>query len=150
MEKVILLIEDNPDEVFLTESAFKKAHISERLAVARNGEEALDYLFHRLALSGCDWRCLPSLVLLDLKLQRVDGLEILRQVRANPDTALLPVVVLTSSIEDSDLIGAYQLGANSYIRKPVDFGEFVEVVQQLGTYWLGINRRPPRQIRVGS
>ncbi len=141
-EKVILLVEDNPDDVVLTKMALEKSRIVNRLVVAEDGEVALDYLFSRGKFTDRDSRQMPEVVLLDLKLPRVDGLEVLRQVRANPATNLLPVVVLTSSSEDQDMIKSYKLGCNSFIIKPVDFDQFVNAVQQLQMYWLVLNRNP--------
>lgn len=131
----ILLVEDNPDDEALTLRAFSKTNIGNPVHVVRDGQEALDYLFGDAAL--------PSLVLLDLKLPKVDGLEVLRQIRANDRTAILPVVILTSSREEQDLVSGYRLGANSYVRKPVDFGSFLEATRQLGLYWLVLNEAPP-------
>jgi two-component system response regulator len=136
---VILLVEDNPDDVRLTLRAFQKNHIVNPVIVARDGVEALDYLFG----PGSEARDLPAVTLLDLKLPRVDGLEVLRRVRAEPRTRLLQVVVLTSSREEPDVVQSYALGANSYIRKPVDFEAFVTAVGQLGLYWLLLNEPPP-------
>jgi two-component system, response regulator len=138
-DKTILLVEDNPDDVVLTLRAIKKNHLATTVVVANDGVEALDYLLG----PGEGHRELPHLILLDLKLPKVDGLEVLRRVRAHPRTRLLPVVVLTSSKEEQDLIASYSLGANSYIRKPVDFDAFIEAVRQLGLYWLVINETPP-------
>jgi len=142
-EKTILLVEDNPDDVALTERAMQKAHILNKLVVAQDGVEALDYLFGTGKWAGRDLSDVPQVVLLDLKLPRVDGLEVLRRIRANERTKLLPVVILTSSREESDLTSGYSLGANSYIRKPVNFGQFAEAVRQLGLYWLLLNEAPP-------
>ena len=136
---VILLVEDNPDDVQLTLRAFQKNHIVNRVVVARDGVEAMDYLFG--PESG--GRDLPAVMLLDLKLPKVDGLEVLRRVRADPRTRLLRVVVLTSSREDQDVSQSYASGANSYIRKPVDFDAFMTAVGQLGLYWLLLNETPP-------
>lgn len=141
--KIILLVEDNPDDEALTLRALKKNNILNEVVVARDGAEALDYLFCRGIHAGRDSSLQPSLVLLDLKLPKVGGLEVLKQMRANPPTQLVPVVILTSSKEEQDLINGYRLGANSYIRKPVDFGQFVEAVHSLGLYWLVLNEAPP-------
>jgi two-component system response regulator len=141
-EKIILLVEDNPDDVALTLRAFKKNNIDNEIVVARDGVEALDYLFGRGAYAGRDTANLPQIVLLDLKLPRMDGLEVLRLIRANPVTALQPVAVLTSSKEERDIVESYRLGANSYIQKPVDFSQFMEAVRQLGLYWLVLNVPP--------
>jgi two-component system response regulator len=140
---VILLVEDNPDDVRLTLRALQKNHIANPVVVARDGVEALDYLFG--PESGA--RDLPAVLLLDLKLPRVDGLEVLRRIRAEPRTRLLRVVVLTSSREEPDVQGSYANGANSYIRKPVDFEAFVTAVGQLGLYWLLLNEPPPAEAR---
>jgi two-component system, response regulator len=141
-EKVILLVEDNPDDVVLTKMALQKSRIVNKLVVAQDGEEALDYLFDRGKSNEQNSSQLPEVVLLDLKLPRIDGLEVLRQVRANPATCMLPVVVLTSSSEDQDIIKSYKLGCNSFITKPVDFDQFVKAVQQLQMYWLVLNKNP--------
>ncbi|MEK6607975.1 MAG: response regulator [Myxococcota bacterium] len=143
-DKAILLVEDNPDDVELTLRAFKKNNITNAVVVARDGIEALDYLFATGAHAGRDVGALPQVVLLDLKLPRLDGLEVLRRIRADARTRILPVVILTSSTEDHDLVNGYSFGANSYVRKPVDFAEFVEAARQLGLYWLLLNRAPPR------
>jgi CheY-like chemotaxis protein len=139
----ILLVEDNPDDEALTLRALKKNHIANHIVVARDGVEALDWLFATGIHAGRDPSESPALVLLDLKLPKIDGLEVLRRLRADRRTALLPVVVLTSSREDQDLVRSYSLGANSYVRKPVDFNQFVEAVRQLGMYWLMLNEGPP-------
>lgn len=141
--KVILLVEDNPDDEALTLRALKKNNISNDVVVARDGVEALDYLFGTGAHQGRDPRILPQITLLDLKLPKVDGLEVLRRLRADPRTKLLPVVILTSSNEEQDRLKGYGLGANSYVRKPVDFAQFTEAVRQLGLYWLLLNEAPP-------
>ena len=141
-EKVILLVEDNPDDEALTLRALKKNDIQNKVVVARDGAQALEYLFGTGERKEGDPEVLPELVLLDLKLPRVDGLEVLRRIRADERTRLLPVVILTSSKEQRDLVEGYGYGANSYIRKPVDFGQFVEAVRQLGLYWLVLNETP--------
>jgi two-component system response regulator len=142
-DKIILLVEDNPDDEALTLRALKKNNILNEVVVTRDGAEALDFLFARGAYAGRDARAWPAVTLLDLKLPKVDGLEVLRQVRADPRTQLLPVVILTSSKEEQDVITGYRLGVNSYIRKPVDFNQFTEAVRQLGLYWLVLNENPP-------
>ena len=141
-EKVILLVEDNPDDEELTIRALAKNSIGDRVDVVRDGVEALDYLFLSGPYADSD-QGLPQLILLDLKLPKVDGLEVLRRLRAHPRTRLAPVVVLTSSNEERDVAQSYLLGANSYIRKPVDFSQFTDAVRQLGTYWLAVNQGPP-------
>ena len=135
----ILLIEDNPDDAELTRIAFAEAGIDSQLVVVGDGAEALDYLFARGSYSARDAAALPSIVLLDLNLPKLDGREVLQALRAQPDTRGLPVVVLTTSTEPFDVEASYALGVNSYIRKPVDFGKFVEVVKQIGLYWLVLN-----------
>ncbi|MCK9620301.1 MAG: response regulator [Methylobacter sp.] len=142
--KVILLVEDNPDDEELTLHAFEKNNINNTIVVARNGAEALDYLFAMGIYAGRDPNDLPLVVLLDLKLPKIDGLEVLRRIRDNDLTQLLPVVLLTSSNEEEDRLKGYMLGANSYVRKPVDFDEFVRVAGQLGLYWILLNEPPPR------
>jgi two-component system response regulator len=143
VDKVVLLVEDNPDDVDLTLRAFKKNNLMNEIVVARDGAEALDYLFGTGAYAGRSLSQMPQLVLLDLKLPRMDGLEVLRRIRAGEWTSLLPVVILTTSKEERDLIQSYSLGANSYIRKPVDFNQFGEAVRNLGLYWLVLNEGPP-------
>ena len=143
-EKVILLIEDNPSDVDLTRRALEKGHIANQLVVARDGKEALDYLWGEGAWAGRDVADLPAVTLLDLKLPKLPGLEVLRRVRADARTRRLPVVILTSSKEEQDLAAGYDLGANSYIRKPVDFKQFAEAIGHLGLYWLVWNEAPPR------
>lgn len=142
-EKVILLVEDNPDDVALTMRALKKNNIMNEVVIARDGVEALDYLFGEGAWAGRDPAKIPVVILLDLKLPRVDGLEVLKRIRGDQRTRLLPVVILTSSNEEGDLISGYALGANSYVRKPVDFNQFSEAVRHLGLYWLLWNEPPP-------
>lgn len=144
-DKIILLVEDNADDEALTLRALKRNNIKNEVVVARDGAEALDYLFGRGAYEGRDTSFLPQIALLDLKLPKVDGLAVLRAIREDPRTKRLPVVILTSSKEESDLLDGYDLGANSYVRKPVDFKEFAEAVRQLGLYWLVLNESPPER-----
>ena len=141
-DKVILLVEDNPDDVTLTLRALKKNNLLNEVVVAKDGVEALDFLFCEGDFSDRSSEILPELILLDLKLPKVDGLEVLKRIRAEARTKLLPVVILTSSNEQSDIISGYDLGVNSYIRKPVDFEQFIEAVRQLGLYWLVLNQTP--------
>jgi len=141
--KTILLIDDNPSDIELTRRAFQKAHIVNQLVVAQDGQEALDFLLGTGAYKGRDITVQPMLTLLDLKLPKLPGLELLRKIRCNPLTRRLPVVVLTSSNEEQDLAASYDLGINSYIRKPVDFDQFAETVEHLGLYWLVLNQPPP-------
>ena len=143
-DRTILLVEDNPDDEALTLRALKRNNIANQVVVARDGVEALEYLFATGAHAGRDASAMPLVVLLDLKLPKLDGLEVLRRLRADERTRLLPVVILTSSAEQQDLVNGYSLGANSYVRKPVDFVQFTEAVRQLGLYWLVLNERPPR------
>ena len=142
--KPILLVEDNPDDEALTLRALRKNNIGNQLSVVRDGEEALEFLFCTGAYADRDPRDTPQVILLDLKLPKVDGLEVLRQIRAEESTRLFPVVILTSSTEEQDMIRGYSLGANSYVRKPVDFNEFVDAVRQLGLYWLVLNEVPSK------
>ncbi|HRJ71864.1 MAG TPA: response regulator [Terrimicrobiaceae bacterium] len=144
-EKSILLVEDNPDDEELTLLAFRKNNIMNEVAVARDGVEALDYLFGTGSHAGRDLDKMPSVVLLDLKLPKIDGLEVLRRLRADARTKRLPVVVLTSSTQEEDMVASYELGCNSYVRKPVNFAEFVDASRQLGLYWLLLNETPPNQ-----
>jgi CheY-like chemotaxis protein len=141
--KTILLVEDNPDDEALAIRALKRNHISNEIVVAHDGVEALDYLFGTGVYTGRDISIKPTVVLLDLKLPRIDGIEVLRRLREDDRTKLLPVVVLTTSSEEQDMLDSYSLGCNSYIRKPVDFIEFTEAVRQLGMYWLLMNEPPP-------
>ncbi len=142
-EKTILLVEDNPDDEALTLRALKRAKIRNEVVVARDGVQALDYLFGTGKHAGRDTTLVPQVVLLDLKLPKVDGLDVLRRLRADERTRFLPVVILTSSSEERDRIEGYRLGANSYVRKPVDFTRFAEAVQHLGLYWLLLNEPAP-------
>lgn len=143
---MILLVEDNPDDEALTLRALKKSNILNEVIVARDGVEALDYLFARGVYAERDISIMPQIILLDLKLPKLDGLEVLRCLRADDRTKLLPVIILTSSKEEQDLINGYSLGANSYICKPVDFSQFTEAVRQLGLYWLVLNEFPQRKV----
>jgi two-component system, response regulator len=141
--KYILLVEDNADDEALSIRALKKNGVFNEVVVARNGVEATDFLFGTGTYAAEGLRDLPAVVLLDLKLPKLDGVEVLRRIRGQSRTRLIPVVVLTSSIEETDLTKCYSLGANSYLRKPVDFDHFMEAVRQLGTYWLILNQTPP-------
>lgn len=143
--KVILLVEDNSDDVELTLRALKKNNIKNEVVVVNDGVEALDFLFGKGKYEGRDTSFMPTVTLLDIKLPRVDGLEVLKQIRSNELTKLLPVVILTSSKEEQDLINGYSLGVNSYVRKPVDFNQFAEAVKHLGLYWLLLNEVPPHK-----
>ncbi len=143
--KCILLVEDNPDDATLTLRAFKRSHVMNTIAVVRDGVEALDYLFARGAYADRAGSPLPTLVILDLKLPKLDGLGVLKVIREDERTKLMPVVILTSSKEEQDLVSGYALGANSYVRKPVDFNEFLEAVKVLGIYWLAMNQTPPER-----
>jgi len=144
MDGTILLVEDNPSDIDLTRRAFERNRIGNELIVAQDGQEALDYLFGTGAHEGRDTSEQPQVILLDLKLPIVDGLEVLRRIRADDRTRRLPVVILTSSTEERDRAAGYDLGANSYIRKPVDFEQFTEAVRELGLYWLVLNEPPPK------
>jgi len=143
-DKMILLVEDTPDDAFLTVRALKKNKVGNRIVIVRDGIEALDFLFCSGDYANREPRDLPQLILLDIKLPKMDGLEVLRRLRADERTRLLPIVVLTSSKEEQDLIESYKNGANSYVRKPVDFNQFMEAVRELGMYWLVINETPSR------
>ncbi len=147
MNQVILLVEDNPTDEKLTLRAFKKSGIANEVVVTHDGVEALDYLFGTGQYAGRDTSVLPTLVLLDLKLPRVDGLEVLKRVRADERTKLLPVVILTASREEEDVVKSYSLGANAYVRKPVDFAEFAAAAQTLGLFWLLLNERAPARCK---
>ena len=142
--KIILLVEDNLDDVELTLRALKQYNLKNEITVVRDGAEALDYLFATGAYADRDTSVMPAVVILDLKLPKVDGLEVLQRMRADELTKLVPVVILTSSKEEQDMVNGYKFGANSYVRKPVDFTEFVEAARQLGLYWLVINEPPPK------
>ena len=144
-DKMILVVEDNPNDEALTVRALKRHNLGKNLHIVRDGAEALDFLFCRGAYADRDPQEMPEVTLLDLKLPKVDGLEVLRQLRAVERTSLLPVVILTTSDEQQDMIAGYKNGANSYVRKPVDFNEFVEAVRNLGLYWLVLNEAPPVQ-----
>lgn len=141
--KIILLVEDNPDDIDLTLRALKKNNIKNEVTVVCDGAEALDFLFGTGKYSGRDLTIMPTVILLDLKLPRIGGLEVLRRIRANELTKLLPVVILTSSKEEQDIVNSYSLGVNSYVRKPVDFNQFADAVSHLGLYWLLLNETPP-------
>jgi two-component system response regulator len=143
-EKTILLVEDSPDDEELTTRALRKVNIANEIVVARDGKEALDYLFGQGAYQGRDLSAMPAVILLDLKLPKLSGLDVLQRVRADARTKLIPTVVLTSSSEDEDMLKSYQSGANSYVRKPVEFGAFVNAVSQLGLYWLLLNETVPK------
>ncbi len=143
-KKTILLVEDNPDDEALVLRVLRKYNLANEIVIARDGVEALDYLFGTGAYAGRDLGQTPQVVLLDLKLPKIDGLEVLRRVRQDPRTRLQPVVILTSSKEEVDRIKGYSFGVNSYIRKPVDFDQFTESVRQLGLYWLLLNEPPPQ------
>lgn len=145
-DKIILLVEDNPDDVDLAIRALKKNNILNEVVVAGDGAEALDYLFGTGKYEGRDMSIMPEVILLDLKLPKIDGLEVLKHLRADERTRLLPVVILTSSTEEQDVINGYKFGANSYIQKPVDFDQFMEAVKHLGLYWLVLNEPPPRKM----
>jgi two-component system, response regulator len=142
-QKMILLVEDNPDDEALTLRALNKSKVANTIVVVRDGAEALDYLFCMGAYVERDPLDLPQVILLDLKLPKVDGLEVLRRIRSEPRTRMLPIVILTSSKEERDIVDAYSGGANSYVRKPVDFNQFVDAIGQLGLYWLVLNEAPP-------
>ena len=146
-KKVILLAEDNPDDVLLTQRAFQKSNILNELIVVNDGQEALDYLYCEGKYKDRDPNFMPELILLDLKMPKLDGLQVLKSLRENPRTKHLPVVVLTTSKEENDVVTSYCLGANSYIVKPVDFDQFIEAVKQLGLYWLVLNESAKKNCR---
>ncbi len=141
-DKIVLLVEDNPDDEALTLRALRKHNLANEIVVARDGQEALDFLLGEGAYQERDIQVLPQVILLDLKLPKVDGLEVLERLRREPHTRHVPVVVLTSSTEEQDMVRSYDLGANSYVRKPVDFEQFIEAARQLGLYWLVLNEVP--------
>ncbi len=143
--KIILLVEDNPDDEELTTRALRKANIANDIVVARDGSEALEYLFGEGPHAGRDLAVVPAVVLLDLKLPKISGLDVLKRMRADPRTRLIPAVVLTSSSEEEDMLKSYQLGANSYVRKPVGFTAFANAVSQLGLYWVLLNEEVPKR-----
>ncbi len=145
MDKIILLVEDNPDDVELIQRAFRDSHIANGMTIARDGVEALEYLFATGKYARRDSSQSPALILLDLKLPKIGGLEVLERLRADPRTALIPVVILTSSSEEEDRLKGYQLRANSYVRKPIQFEKFAEAIKTLGLYWLILNEAPPEQ-----
>jgi len=144
-EKMILLVEDNPDDEALTMRALKASKLANEIVITRDGNEALEFLFGTGKYEGRDASITPAVVLLDLKLPKVSGLEVLERLRADPRTKITPVVVLTSSSEDEDMLSSYRLGANSYVRKPVVFGKFADAVSQLGLYWMLLNQPPPKK-----
>ncbi len=143
-KKLILIVEDNADDEKLTIRALEKSNILNEIVITRDGQEALDYLLCQGDYKDRDPKIMPEMILLDLKLPKIDGLEVLEKIRQNEKTSLLPVVILTTSKEESDLIRSYKLGANSFICKPVDFSQFSEAIKQLGLYWLVLNQNPPR------
>jgi two-component system response regulator len=144
----ILLVEDNPADAELTLHALRKSKLANQIQHVRDGEEALDFMFCRNAFAWRQFRDTPQLVMLDLKLPKIDGLQVLQEVKSDPRTKAIPIIVLTSSKEEKDLVRSYRLGVNSYIQKPVNFGEFQEVVRQLGLYWLLVNNKPPSAVFV--
>ncbi len=146
-DRIILLVEDNPRDVELTQRALQKSNVTNRLIVAEDSVEAMKFFFGEDGRSGCVQDDLPVVVLLDLKLPRVDGLQVLRRLRAEEKTKLVPVVVLTSSSEEKDVVESYNLGANSFVRKPVKFADFADAIRQLGLYWLILNQPPPNNKR---
>jgi two-component system response regulator len=144
-KNIILLVEDNPDDEVLTVRALKKDNIANEIIVVRDGAEALDYLYCKGSYENRDTSSQPELILLDLKLPKINGIEVLKKIRSEKSTELIPVIILTSSNEEKDLINSYKLGANSYVRKPVDFNQFIEAAKQLKLYWLVLNESPPKR-----
>ena len=144
-DKLILVVEDNPDDEALTLRALKKANLANDIMVVRDGSEAVDFVFGQGQHAGRDASRLPAVILLDLKLPKMSGLDVLRVLRGDPRSRLIPIVMLTSSSEDEDMLNSYESGANSYVRKPVDFSAFVSAVSQLGVYWMLVNQQPPRR-----
>ncbi|HEY7841105.1 MAG TPA: response regulator [Gammaproteobacteria bacterium] len=144
-EKLILLVEDNPDDEELTVRSLRKSGVANDIAIARDGSEAVEFLFCQGRHEGRSPEIMPAVVLLDLKLPKLSGIDVLKRMRADPRTQYIPVVVLTSSSEDEDMVRSYESGANSYVRKPVNFEAFVQAVSQLGLYWMLLNERPPRR-----
>jgi two-component system response regulator len=144
-EKLILLVEDNPDDEELTVRSLRKSGVANDIAIARDGSEAVEFLFCQGRHEGRNPEIMPAVVLLDLKLPKLSGIDVLKRMRADPRTQYIPVVVLTSSSEDEDMVRSYESGANSYVRKPVNFEAFVQAVSQLGLYWMLLNERPPRR-----
>ena len=143
-QKMIMVVEDNPDDEELTLRALRQAKIANEIVVTRDGNEALEFVFGKGQYAGRNLERMPAVILLDLKLPKLSGLEVLKQLRSDPRTKLIPVVVLTSSSEDEDMLRSYQSGANSYVRKPVEFSAFANAVSQLGLYWMLLNESPPR------
>ena len=143
-QKMIMVVEDNPDDEELTLRALRQAKIANEIVVTRDGNEALEFVFGKGQYAGRNLERMPAVILLDLKLPKLSGLEVLKQLRSDPRTKLIPVVVLTSSSEDEDMLRSYQVGANSYVRKPVEFASFANAVSQLGMYWMLLNETPPR------
>ena len=143
-ERTILVVEDNPDDEEFTLRALRKANVSNEIVVTRDGKEAVDYLFGEDQYAGRDLSVMPAVILLDLKLPKLNGIEVLRRIRSEASTRLIPVVILTSSSEDEDMVNSYLSGANSYVRKPVEFASFANAVASMGVYWMLLNEPPPR------
>jgi CheY-like chemotaxis protein len=149
-KKIILLVDDNPDDILLTRRALKKNNVDSDIVIAEDGLDALDYLFGTGRYTGRDVTSMPALTLMDLKMPRVDGLEVLKRLRSDPRTCLLPVVILTASRESADIERSYSLGANAYVRKPVDFVQFTEAVKQLAAFWLSLNETPDQKKEIDA